>query len=68
MYQTDIPSKILKENVELFSPFLLTFMNMSLNSTIFPSFIKLADVTPVFPLPKNQLSICQCPAQPIKNI
>ena len=56
------------KNLELFSPFLLTFMNMSLNSTIFPSFIKLADVTPVFPLPKNQLSICQCPAQPIKNI
>ena len=40
------PQKLLKENVDLFSPLLLNFVNMSVKSSTSPSVLKLADVTP----------------------
>ena len=42
----DITIKILKENVDLFSTFMLT--SATLNSSTFPLIFKLADVTPVY--------------------
>ena len=45
---TDIPTKIIKMNVELFTDFLFDGLNKSLQFSEFSSFMKLADVTPVF--------------------
>ena len=42
----DITIKILKENVDLFSTFMLT--SATLNSSTFPLIFKLTDVTPVY--------------------
>ena len=46
--ESDIPTKIIKMNVELFSDFLFRGLNKSLQICEFPSCMKLADVTPVF--------------------
>ena len=45
---SDVPTKVLKDNVDLFSPVVLNFVNMSINSLTFPSVLKLVDVTPVY--------------------
>ena len=46
-YLSDIPTKILKRNVNFFSPFMLAYVNKSISSTTFPSILKLAVFTPV---------------------
>ena len=43
---SDIPSKIIKENSDIFSNFICESINNSINSSIFPSYLKHADVTP----------------------
>ena len=46
---TDIPTKILKENADTFSDFLFAYYNASVvNSSKFPSTLTLADIIPVF--------------------
>ena len=46
---TDIPTKILKENADIFSDFLLAYYNVSVvKSSKFPSILTLADIIPVF--------------------
>ena len=46
---TDIPTKILKENADIFSDFLFAYYNASVvNSSKFPSTLTLADIIPVF--------------------
>ena len=45
---SDIPTKILKQNVDFFSPFILGYVNKSISSSTFPSILKLADITPVY--------------------
>ena len=46
---TDIPTKILKENADTFSDFLFAYYNASVvNSSKFPSILTLADIIPVF--------------------
>ena len=46
---TDIPTKILKENADIFSDFLFAYYNASvLNNSKFPSILTLADIIPVF--------------------
>ena len=47
-HSSDIPTKILKQNVEFFSPFILGYVNKSISSSTFPSILKLADITPVY--------------------
>ena len=47
-HSPDIPTKILKQNVELFSPFILDYVNKSISSSTFPSTLKLADIIPVY--------------------
>ena len=45
--KTDIPTRIIKENIDIFSDFLCTSMNSAIKSSSFLSSLKLADVTPV---------------------
>ena len=40
-----IPGKILKQNADFFSPFILGYINKSIT---FPSILKLADIIPVY--------------------
>ena len=43
----DIPTKIIKENLDIFSNFICESINNSIKSSIFPSCLKHADVTPL---------------------
>ena len=45
---TDIPTKVIKANIDIFTPILLDEFNKSLALGIFPSSMKLANITPVF--------------------
>ena len=45
---TDVPTKIIKENADIFADFIHPAINASINKNEFPSFLKLADVVPVF--------------------
>ena len=47
-HSSDIPTKILKQNVDFFSPFILDYVNKSISSSTFPSILKLADIIPVY--------------------
>ena len=44
---SDIPTKITKENVDVFADILCTSINNSIKSSLFPSCLKFADVTPL---------------------
>ena len=46
MHETDIPTKLLKENIDIFSPFLLSYFKNLINSSSFPNNLKLANTTP----------------------
>ena len=43
----DVPTKIIKENLDIFSNFICKSINNSIKSSIFPSCLKHADATPV---------------------
>ena len=45
---TDIPSRIIKENAGIFAIFLHSSFNMSVTKSEFPSALKQANITPVF--------------------
>ena len=47
-HSSDIPTKILKQNVDYFSPFILDYVNKPISSSIFSSVLKLADIIPVY--------------------
>ena len=47
-HSSNITTKILKQNVDCFSPFILGYVNKSISSSTFPSIQKLADITPVY--------------------
>ena len=44
----EIPTKILKQKLDFFSPFILGYVNKSISSSTFPSILKLAGITPVY--------------------
>ena len=44
---SDIPTKIIEENVDIFAEFLWKSINSSIKSSTFPSCLKLEDVTPL---------------------
>ena len=46
-HSSDILTKTLKQNVDFFFPFILGYVNKSISSSTFPSFLKLADTIPV---------------------
>ena len=45
---TDIPTKSIKDNADIFSDFLLSGFNDSITTPIFPSSLKQTIITPVF--------------------
>ena len=45
---TDIPSKIIKENADIFASFLHSSFNTSVTNSEFPSVLKQANITPFF--------------------
>ena len=45
---SDIPTKVIKDNIDIFTPILLEEFNKSLRLRKFPSSMKLANITPVF--------------------
>ena len=45
---TDVPTKIIKENADIFTDFIHPSINASINNGDFPSFLRLANVIPVF--------------------
>ena len=47
-HSSHIPTKILKQNVDFFSSFILDYVNKSISSSTFPSILKLADIIPVY--------------------
>ena len=47
-HSSDITTKLLKQNVDLFSPFILGCVDKSISSPTFPSILKLADIIPVY--------------------
>ena len=52
---SDIPIKIIKENLDIFAGFLCTNINRSFKSSSFPSCLKMADVTPLHKKGKKDL-------------
>ena len=46
--ESDIPVKIIKDNIDIFSEFILHNFNNSIFDATFPSELKKADVTPIF--------------------
>ena len=52
---SDIPIKIIKENLDIFIGFLCTNINSSFKSSSFPSCLKMADVTPLHKKGKKDL-------------
>ena len=55
--QSDIPTKILRENSEFFTRFFNSNINQCLEVDIFPSDLKTADVTPAYKKNLNILKI-----------
>ena len=47
-HSSDIARKLLKQNIDLFSPFILGCVDKSISSPTFPSILKLADIIPVY--------------------
>ena len=53
--KSDIPTKQIKDNLDIFSQAMTEYFNDTLNNFEFPSTMKLADIIPVFK--KNERSI-----------
>ena len=47
VHETDIPTKVLKENMDIFSCFLLNYFNNIIDSSSLPNHLKLANITTV---------------------
>ena len=45
--KTDIPTKIIKENSDIFGDFIFSNLNFGINTSSYPSLLKRADITPV---------------------
>ena len=45
--ETNISEKVMKENMDIFSPFLLNYFNNIIDSSSFPNHLKLTNITPV---------------------
>ena len=47
-HSSDIPIKIIKQNIDFFSPFILGYVNKSISLITFPSILKLEDIILVY--------------------
>ena len=52
---SDIPTKIIESNSDIFNDFLYASINRSIKSSLFPSCLKRADITPVYKKGKRDL-------------
>ena len=52
---SDIPTKIIKSNSDIFSDFLYVSINSSIKSSLFPSCLKTADITSIYKKEKKDL-------------
>ena len=65
---TDVPTKVIKEDADIFSNFIHPAINASINKNEFPSFLKLADVIPVFKKGSKNSKHNYRPISILKNI
>ena len=65
---TDVPTKIIKENANIFTDFIHPSINASINNGDFPSFLKLANVIPVFKKDSKNSKDNYRPISILKNI
>ena len=65
---TDIPTKIINQNSDIFADFILTSFNQSVANFIFPSSLKNADITPVFKKGDRNLKDNYRPVSILSNI
>ena len=65
---TDVPTKIIKENADIFTDFIHPSINASINNGDFPSFLKLANVIPVFKKDSKNSKDNYRPISILKNI
>ena len=50
---TDIPTKLIKDNADIFQEFAFTSLNKCIEQSVFPSKLKLANITPVHKKPQK---------------
>ena len=65
---TDVPTKIIKDNADIFTDFIHPSINASINNGDFPSFLKLANVIPVFKKDSKNSKDNYRPMSILKNI
>ena len=65
---TDVPTKIIKENADIFTDFIHPSINASINNGDFSSFLKLANVIPAFKKDSKNLKDNYRPISILKNI
>ena len=65
---TEVPTKIIRENADIFADFIRAAINTTINKNEFPSFLKLADVIPVFKKGSKNSKHNYRPISIIKNI
>ena len=65
---TDVGTKIIKENADIFADFIHPVINTTINKNQFPSFLKLADVIPVFKKDSKNAEHNYQPISILKNI
>ena len=66
--EPDIPTKIIKENADIFSEVLRLSFNASVSEGTFPSVFKLADVTPIFKKGSKNSTNNYRPINNLKNL
>ena len=65
---TDVPTKIIKENANIFTDFIHPSINASINNGDFPSFLKLANMILVFKIDSKNSTDNYRPISILKNI
>jgi len=66
--ESDIPTRVIKENSEIFADFLLSPLNNTIKEGHFPDILKLADVTPIFKKGSKNLKENYRPISILPNI
>ena len=65
---TDVPTKVIKENADIFSHFLYPSVNASINNDDFPTFLKHANIIPAFKEGSKNIKDNYRPISILKNI
>ena len=65
---SDMPTKVIKKNSNIFSSFLCTNFNSSIKTSKFPQCLKLADVTPLYKKGKNDQKENYRPESNLSNL